>query len=120
MELAVYDLTQKIISINANWFKGSKHEIRLKSQFVALDAKNPISLISDKAGYLYNHDSNVKAFLQKVLLLFKSDTNMRWLHCHIFILSTQKEEEFMMMKMKETHQMYSKIRGKTLIMKSFR
>ena len=35
-----YDLTQKIISINANWFKGSKHEIRLKSQFVALDAKN--------------------------------------------------------------------------------
>ena len=61
-ELAVYDLTQKIISINANWFKGSKHEIRLKSQFVALEAENPISLITDKAGYLYNHDSNVKPF----------------------------------------------------------
>jgi hypothetical protein len=65
-ELAVYDLTQKIISINANWFKGSKHEIRLKSQFVALDAKNPISLISDKAGYLYNHDSNVKPFTEGI------------------------------------------------------
>ena len=85
---------------------------------MALDAKNPISLISDKAGYLYNHDSNVKA-LQKVLL-FKSGTNMRWLHCHIFILSIQKVEEFMMMKMKETLQMYSKIHGKALIMKSFR
>ena len=61
-ELAVYDLTQNIISINANWFRGSKHEIRLKSQFVALKAENPISLISDKAGYLYNHDSDVKPF----------------------------------------------------------
>ena len=61
-ELAVYDLTQKIISINANWFKGYKHEIRLKSQFVALGAENPISLISDKAGYLYNHKSIVKPF----------------------------------------------------------
>ncbi len=61
-ELGVYDLTQKIISINANWFKGSKHEIRLKSQFVALEAENPISLILDKAGYLYNHNSNVRPF----------------------------------------------------------
>ena len=61
-ELAVYDLTQNIISVNANWFRGSKHEIRLKSQFVALKAENPISLISDKAGYLYNHDSDVKPF----------------------------------------------------------
>ena len=61
-ELAVYDLTQKIISINANWFKGYKHEVRLKSQFVALEAESPISLISDKAGYLYNHKSIVKPF----------------------------------------------------------
>ena len=61
-ELAVYDLTQKIISINANWFRGYKHEIRLKSQFVALEAESPISLISDKAGYLYNHKSIVKPF----------------------------------------------------------
>ena len=61
-ELAVYDLTQKIISINANWFKGYKHEIRLKSQFVALEAESPISLISDKTGYLYNHKSIVKPF----------------------------------------------------------
>ena len=61
-KLGVYDLTQKIISINANWFKGSKHEIRLKSQFVALEAENPISLILDKAGYLYNHNSNVRPF----------------------------------------------------------
>ena len=61
-ELATYDLTQKIISLNANWFKGTKHEVRLKSQFVALEAKNPTSLISDQAGYLYNHNSEVKPF----------------------------------------------------------
>ena len=33
---------------------------------MALDAKNPISLISDKAGYLYNHDSNVKPFTEGI------------------------------------------------------
>ena len=42
-----------------NWFKGRKHEVRLKSQFVALDAENPISLISNPDGYLFNHTSDV-------------------------------------------------------------
>ena len=65
-ELAVYDLTQKIISFNMNWFKGRKHEVRLKSQFVALNAENPISLISNSDGYLFNHTSDVKPFTQGI------------------------------------------------------
>ena len=28
--LAAYDLNQRILSLNLNWFKGTKHEIRLK------------------------------------------------------------------------------------------
>ena len=49
-----------------NWFKGRKHEVRLKSQFVALDAKNPTSLISTLDGYLFNHTSDVKPFTEGI------------------------------------------------------
>ena len=65
-ELAIYDLTQKIISLNMNWFKGTKHEIRLKSQFVALEAENPISLFTDQSGYLYEHNSTVQPFTEGI------------------------------------------------------
>jgi len=65
-ELAVYDLTQKIISFDMNWFRGRKHEIRLKSQFVALDAKNPKSLITNKSGYLQDYISNVSPFTEGI------------------------------------------------------
>ena len=65
-ELAIYDLTQKIFSINMNWYSGTKHEIRLKSQFVALEALNPKSLIVDSSGYLLNHNSEVKAFSEGI------------------------------------------------------
>ena len=54
--LATYDLQQKTISIDLNWFKDNKHEIRLKSQFVAVEADNPRSLISDFNGYLKTRD----------------------------------------------------------------
>ena len=65
-ELAVYDLSQKIISIDMNWYKGIKHEIRLKSQFVALEAKNPKSLSVDKSGYLLNANNQVKSFTEGI------------------------------------------------------
>jgi hypothetical protein len=65
-ELAVFDLSQKIISLNMNWYKGSKHEIRLKSQFVALEAINPISLITNSSGYLLNHNNDVKPFTEGI------------------------------------------------------
>ena len=60
--LATYDLSQKTISIDMNWFKGNKHEIRLKSQFVALQADNPRSLASDTNGYLRQSNNEVKSF----------------------------------------------------------
>ncbi|MAR95767.1 MAG: hypothetical protein CMD46_05395 [Gammaproteobacteria bacterium] len=60
--LAVYDLNQRIISFNLNWFKGNKHEIRLKSQFVALEAKNPRALLAEGNGTLLNSDKEVSSF----------------------------------------------------------
>ena len=65
-ELAVYDLSRRIISLNMNWYKGIKHEIRLKSQFVALEAKNPLSLIVNKSGYLLDHDAEVNSFAEGI------------------------------------------------------
>lgn len=64
--LATYDLTQKTISIDMNWFKGNKHEIRLKSQFVALEADNPRSLASDINGYLSQSNGEVKSFTKGI------------------------------------------------------
>ena len=49
-----------------NWFKDNKHEIRLKSQFVALEADNPRSLLSDFNGYLKQGASDVKPFTKGV------------------------------------------------------
>ena len=64
--LATYDLSQKTISIDMNWFKGNKHEIRLKSQFVALQADNPRSLASDTNGYLRQSNNEVKSFTKGI------------------------------------------------------
>ena len=49
-----------------NWFRGRKHEIRLKSQFVALNAKNPKSLVTNKSGYLQDYTSNVSPFTEGI------------------------------------------------------
>ena len=60
--LAAYDATEKFLSFNLNYFKGNKHEIRLKGQFVALNATNPVSLISDENGYLTQSNKVVNSF----------------------------------------------------------
>ena len=60
--LAAYDLNQRIFSLNLNWFKGTKHEIRLKSQFIALEAKNPVSLETNSNGVLFGSDKLVNPF----------------------------------------------------------
>ena len=60
--LAAYDLNQRIFSINLDWFRGAKHEIRFKSQFVALEAKNPRSLSADLGGFLSASEKIVKSF----------------------------------------------------------
>jgi len=66
-KFGLYDSEQNTVSIGLNWFRGNKHEIRLKSQFIALQADNPKSLISDTGGYLYDSDDLVKPFTQGVV-----------------------------------------------------
>ncbi len=64
--LATFDLSQKTISIDLNWIKGDKHEIRLKSQFVALHGDNPRSLVSNTNGYLSQGSQEIKSFTNGV------------------------------------------------------
>ena len=66
-KFGLYDSEQNTLSIGLNWFRGNKHEIRLKSQFVALQADNPKSLISDTGGYLYDSNDLIKPFTQGVV-----------------------------------------------------
>ena len=66
-KFGLYDSEQDTVSIGLNWFRGNKHEIRLKSQFIALQADNPQSLISDSGGYLYNSDNLIEPFTQGVV-----------------------------------------------------
>ena len=65
-DLAIYDLSQKTISINMNWYRGIKHEIRLKSQFVALEAKKPRSLTVNESGYLLNNNKKINPFSEGI------------------------------------------------------
>tara|TARA_B100001059_G_scaffold19060_1_gene15601 strand:- start:1019 stop:3301 length:2283 start_codon:yes stop_codon:yes gene_type:complete len=65
-KFGLFDSEQDTISIGLNWFRGNKHEIRLKGQFVSLQADNPRSLVSDQKGYLYDSDESIKAFTQGV------------------------------------------------------
>ena len=60
--LASYDSRQDTLSFDLNWFRNNKHEIRLKSQFVALKAENPVSIFSDSDGYLYKGNNLVNEF----------------------------------------------------------
>jgi hypothetical protein len=66
-KFGLYDSEQDTVSIGLNWFSGNKHEIRLKSQFVALQANNSQSLISDNGGYLYDSDDLIRPFTQGVV-----------------------------------------------------
>lgn len=66
-KFGLYDSQQDTVSVDLNWFNGNKHEVRLKSQFVALQADNPRSLVSDKQGYLYDSNESLKPFTQGVV-----------------------------------------------------
>ena len=66
-KFGLYDSQQDTVSVGLNWFSGNKHEVRLKSQFVALQADNPRSLVSDKQGYLYDSNESIKPFTQGVV-----------------------------------------------------
>ena len=60
--LTAYDAVEKFLTFNLNYFKGNKHELRLKGQFVALEASNPTSLMSNEQGYLLLGDQEVSSF----------------------------------------------------------
>lgn len=66
-KFGLYDSQQDTVLVGLNWFSGNKHEVRLKSQFVALQADNPRSLVSDKQGYLYDSNESLKPFTQGVV-----------------------------------------------------
>ena len=66
-KFGLYDSQQNTVSVGLNWFSGNKHEVRLKSQFVAIQADNPRSLVSDKQGYLYDSNESLKPFTQGVV-----------------------------------------------------
>ena len=66
-KFGLYDSQQDTVSVGLNWFSGNKHEVRLKSQFVAIQADNPRSLVSDKQGYLYDSNESLKPFTQGVV-----------------------------------------------------
>jgi hypothetical protein len=56
------NLSRREISFNLNWFKGLKHELRLKSQFIALKSQSPRSLVLSQQGYLAQNNEDVLPF----------------------------------------------------------
>ncbi len=55
-------LIRKEISFNLDWFIKDRHELRLKSQFIALDSNDPIGISSNETGYLQINDLNTSSF----------------------------------------------------------
>ena len=45
-----------------DWFIKDRHELRLKSQFIALDSNDPIGISSNGTGYLQINDLNTSSF----------------------------------------------------------
>ncbi|MDG2061307.1 MAG: DUF5916 domain-containing protein [SAR86 cluster bacterium] len=60
--LATYKRNKRVTSINLTWFRGNKHELRLKSQFVAFTARNPQAYIADIKGQLDKTDIDISSF----------------------------------------------------------
>jgi hypothetical protein len=52
--LATYDMKQRVTVTGLNWFKGDKHELRVKAQMVAFTARDPIPFLADQYGNLNN------------------------------------------------------------------
>lgn len=56
------DLSRREISFNLNWYRGLRHELRLKSQFIALKSKSPIGLSVNEQGYLSENGNLIQPF----------------------------------------------------------
>ena len=50
--LATYYMKQRVTVTGLNWFKGDKHELRVKAQMVAFTARNPVPFLADQYGNL--------------------------------------------------------------------
>ena len=50
--LATYDMKQRVTVTGLNWFKGDRHELRVKAQMVAFTARNPMPFLADQFGNL--------------------------------------------------------------------
>ncbi|MFL2697688.1 MAG: DUF5916 domain-containing protein [Gammaproteobacteria bacterium] len=50
--LGTYDMRQRLTVAGINWFKGDKHELRLKAQLVAFTSRNPQTFLADNTGNL--------------------------------------------------------------------
>ena len=61
-QLSSSDLGRREISFNLNWYRGLKHELRLKSQFIALKSKSPIGLSVNEQGYLSENGNGIDSF----------------------------------------------------------
>ena len=60
--LATYKRNKRVTSLNLTWFKGNKHELRLKSQFVAFTARESQAYLADIKGQLNNTDIDIPSF----------------------------------------------------------
>ena len=60
--LGSYDQTQKTTLAQLQWFKGNKHELRVKAQMVAFTARNPQAYRADAHGNLLKEQLNLDPF----------------------------------------------------------
>ena len=54
--LATFDKKQRTTVLGMEWFSGTKHELRIKSQLVAFTGRNPVPFLGDINGNLKQTD----------------------------------------------------------------
>ena len=60
--LGIYEKNQRRTNFSVKWFKGNKHELRMKTQLVAFNAKNPRSVTANSDGRLNSSATTLEAF----------------------------------------------------------
>ena len=60
--LATYDREQRNLNATIKWFKGNKHELRVRAQLVSFTARNGIPYIADSSGDLFLSNYEVNSF----------------------------------------------------------
>jgi len=60
--LGIYEKNQRRTNFSVKWFKGNKHELRMKTQLVGFNAKNPRSVTANSDGRLNSSTTALEAF----------------------------------------------------------